>query len=433
MITTNERQEKLIDQYGALINPSKARIMREAGLGIIEGRKEGAYVWDEEGIRYIDCRDDTCVFTVGRRNAELVGVLKEALDSYDLGNNLFFSEPRVHLAQRLGQISPHQALTAVAYGVSGGEIVDFAIKLARAITGRPKVISMKNAMHGSTGFAISASQDAEITSTFGPLMPDFIQIPFNDLGALRKALDGSTACVLLEPIQANAGVKIPSDGFLSSVRQLCTEAGALMIVDEIETGLGRTGRMFAVEHEDVVPDVITIGNALSGGLSPITAAVFKPEFLKFWDEHPFLHHSTFGGSDLGCIVGLAVIDLIQKKNLAQRADELGEMFAIGFEELSQKYPQVLKEFRHAGLMMAVEFKSDAIGPQMSRDLSQFGVLASYSVDNPRTMRLSPPLTLEKEDVEFILDSFDQALAGCHSIVVPMDPDVLSGLINTIRG
>lgn len=432
MITTNERQERLIDAYGELINPAKAKLMRAAGLGIIEERKSGAYVWDQDGTRYIDCRDDTCIYNVGRKNKDLVHTLQTALQDYDLGNNRFFSEPRIHLARKLGAISPAQELTGVAYGVSGGEINDFAIKLARAITGRSKVISMKGAEHGSTGYALSASATRTQEELFGPLIPGFVQVPFGDAAALASAIDTETACVILEPIQGWAGVRSAKHGYLREVRQLCLDNGALMIADEIETGLGRTGKMFAIDHEAVVPDIMTIGNSLSGGLFPMTAALLRPEYLKFWKDHPYTHHSTFGGSDLGCIVGLETLNWIEKNRLTENANTRGEELERGFSKLKKKYPQVLRSFRRVGLLMACEFTSPSLGPQMSRDLSQFGVLASHAIEKPELMRITPSLTLTADDTEVLLSAFDRALAGCQSIVVPMDPDVLSDLIRSFQ-
>lgn len=433
MITTNERQENLIDEYGKLINPSKARIMREAGLGIIEERREGPYVWDQAGTRYIDCRDDNSLYNVGHRNPELVASLKAALGEYDLGNNLFFSEPRINLAKKLGELSPQGMLRGVAYGVSDGEINDFAIKLARARTGRAKVVALRPGTYGSTGFSTSANGIAEEAAAFGPLMPDFVHVPFDDIMALKRAVDFDTACVLLETVQSFAGLRICTPGFLKQVRALCDEVGALMIVDEVETGFGRTGHMFAIDREpDVVPDIMTVGNALGGGLFPITAAIFRSEYLEFWNDYPFVHHSSFAGSDLGCITGLAAIDYVEKKKLAKNAERMGRYLDKGFQEFVEKYPAAIRSFKRIGLMMAVEFMSDAMGPQMSRDLSQFGVLASYDFQSPDTMRILPALTINQDDAESILDGFDRALAGCNSIHAPMDPDVLGDLVRFIR-
>jgi putrescine aminotransferase len=198
MISTNERQETLIDQHASLMNPSQARQMREAGLGIIESRREGPYVWDQSGIRYIDCRQETSIYNVGRRNPTMISSLKDALDDYDIGNSMFFSEPRVHLARKLGEISPGGKLRAVTYGVSGGEINDFALKLARAQTGRKRIIAMNHGYLGSTGFAASASGDPRFRAPFEPLIPDITFVSFGSIKELKTQMSTDVACVILE-------------------------------------------------------------------------------------------------------------------------------------------------------------------------------------------------------------------------------------------
>jgi putrescine aminotransferase len=405
----NKNQEEIVQLYGKLIDPSKARIMSDTGLGHVEERREGIYVWDKDGQQYIDCRDDAGVYNVGRRNPRLIRKLKESLDTYDIGNNLFFSEPRVALAQKLGALSPGKQLTGVVYGVGGGEIVDFALKLARACTKRKKIIAMNNGYHGCTAFAVSATSSESYKKFAEPLVEDVIHVPFNDVKALKKTIDKHTACVILEPVQGQGGVMVPAENYLQEVRRLCDEYGVLMIVDEIQTGLGRTGKFFAVNHEHVVPDIITLGKGLSGGLYPITAAIFKPDLLRFWEEHPLSHLSTFGGSDLGCLVALETIKILEEENLSQKAAQAGQKFAKGFLSLQKTYPNLLKEFRHKGLIMALEFFEKEDGPEMSRRLSEVGILSEFLFYNPKIMRIMPPLIVEDEEIEAILKAFEYAL------------------------
>ena len=433
MITTTERQEQLIDLHAELLNPAQARAMREAGLGIIESRREGPYVWDQSGTRYIDCRPETSVYNVGRRNLELIETLKRALNEYDVGNSLFFSEPRIQLARKLGQISPGGELTAVTYGVSGGEVNDFALKLARAVTGRTKIIAMNDGYLGSTTFAASASGDSRFREPFGQLVPNIEYVDFGDLQALHELIDHDTACVVLETIQTLAGVRIPPPGYLAAVRKLCTEFGALLIVDEHETCLGRTGSMFAIDllGAGVVPDILTMGKSMSGGLYPISAALYRKDYLSFWEDHPFSHLSTFAGSDLGCIVALDAINYVEEHGLCAAARERGQQFARGWKLLLKKYSRALKSVRQCGLEMAVDYVNADLGPQMSRDLSQFGVLASYSAANSATMLVTPPLVVTEEDVELILEAFDRTLAGAQAIMNPQKHETLASLLASL--
>lgn len=429
MITTSERQERLLDQHAQLINPSQTKAMRDAGLGIIESQRAGPYVWDEAGTRYIDCRPETTVYNLGRRAPQMVETLKRALDEYDLGNSLFFSEPRVHLAKKLGDLAFAGALKAVAFGVSGGEINDFAMKLARAQTSRPRLIAMKGGYLGSTGFAASASGEERFRSPFEPLIPDIDFVDFGDEKALKRAISDQTAAVVLESVQMWNGVQIPPRGYLEHVRRLCDEHGALMIVDETETGFGRAGSMFAIETlaPGVVPDIMTLGQSLSGGVYPLTAAIYRQEYLKFWERYPFSHLSTFAGSDLACVVGLAAIEEIQDERLAHNAKVRGEQVAKGLQRFTKKYPAVLRSVRHLGLLIAVDYATAELGPQMSRDLSQFGVLASSLPNRTATMLITPSLIVSRDDVDAILDAFQRALAGNQSLATPMRAQSLRAL------
>jgi putrescine aminotransferase len=314
--------------------------------------------------------------------------------------------------------------------VSGSEVIDFAIKLSRALTGRKRVIAMEGGYLGSTGFAASASGDPRFRLPFEPLIPNFSHVAYGDEDVLESEMDDEVACVVLESVQTWSGVRTTPDGYFERVRELCTAHGALMIIDENETAFGRCGSTFALEKfaPGVVPDIMTLGKAMSGGLYPIAAAIYRPEYLKFWEEFPYSHLSTFAGCDLACVIGLATIDWIERHRLNTQANLRGDQLEKGMRGFAKKYPQVLKGFRSVGLLAAVDFTSDELGPQMSRDLSQFGVLASCSPEQPATMFIVPPLIVTREDVESILEAFGQALAGVHSILVPPQIDSLQSLI-----
>jgi putrescine aminotransferase len=412
MMTGKERQASIVETYGKLINPSKAKIMSEAGLGIVEEDRSGQCVWDLEQKKYFDLRDDAGVYNLGRRPKRIINKLRESLEELDIGNNLFFSEPRIELAKKLGEISPGRELTGVTYGVSGGEIVDFALKLARATTKRKKIIAMEKGFYGCTGAAVTATANKNYREPFLPLIPDFVHVPFNDIEALKKELNQEVACVIVEPIQGHAGVKLPDENYFKELRKLCDQAGALMIVDEIQTAFGRTGKFFAIEHYGVVPDIITIGKAMSGGVYPITAALYKPRLLEFWNQHPLSHLSTFGGSDLGCVVALEVINEIEEEHLMNRAKWLGGIFEEGFEELKKKYSGLIKDFRHKGLLMAIEYHDEQTGPLMSRLLAGQGILSPYTYTSPNQMRLLPTLVLSDDEARQILEIFEVTLEEC---------------------
>jgi len=403
-----ETKEQALADFAAFINPMKVRTLKSAGIDIIEGRREGACVWDLTGKRYIDCQTGSGIMNVGRRNREIVEALKEALDHYDIGVFLLCSKPKADLAKKLAEITPGD-LKCSLFGVGGGESVDAAIKIARGYTMKKEIIYAEKAYHGHTGFALSAIGRSAYKEPFEPLMPGFRMVPFGDVEAIRKTINDDTAAVLLETIQGEGGINIPPDGYLSEVRRLCDESETLLILDEIQTGFARTGRMFACEHWGVVPDIMTLAKSLGGGIYPISATVFTEEIQDFFIPHPFIHLSTFGGSDLGCLVGLATIDYIQRHRLAEHALEMGKRFQSGFDRFLKDYPELLIEVRQKGLMMGLQYTNESIGPRMTKKLAERGVLAVYTGNDPSICRLMPPLVILPEEVDAVLEALDGAM------------------------
>jgi len=406
------RQQAIAD-FARYVNPQKARILRNAGLDMLEARRAGASVWDTEGRRYVDCISSAGTFNMGRRNPELVRVLKDALDEHDLGSFFLCRRPQADLAKRLCEISPGN-LRYTMFGAGGGEANDFAIKLARGFTGKTEIISTLKAYHGHTGFALSAIGRDAYKKPFFPLVPGFRQVPYNDLEAMRAAITARTAAILLEPVQGEGGVIPARDDYLLGLRELCDRHECLLILDEIQTGLGRTGRMFCAEHAGVVPDILTLGKSLSGGLYPISATLYREELGDFLLVNPFVHLSTFGGSDLGCIVALAAIDYLIEHRLPEHAARMGERFQAGFDRLRMKYPHLLLETRRKGLMMGLQFANDSLGPRLSYQLARNSVLAIYSGNEPSVMRLMPPLVIEPGEVDLVLEALDRSFEALMS-------------------
>ena len=399
-MTSSDKQEAL-DRFATFINPQKVRIMKAAGLDIIEDKRSGPWVWDVDGARYLDCFTSAGSFNVGRRNPRVVAAAHAAIDQLDNGNFLLCSRQKAELAERLAALTPGE-LSCTMFGAIGGEAIDFAIKLARGATGRPRIVSTDNGYHGHTGFALSAGGRASFRDPFEPLMPEFVQVPFGELGALAGVVDERTAAVLLEPIQGEGGIVVPPPGYLAAVRAACDRAGALLILDEIQTGLGRTGRWWASEHEGVVPDVMTIAKSLGGSLVPISAAVFTDELREFLIPNPFIHLSTFGGSDVACAVALEVLAVIEEDGLVEHAAAMGMRLFAGLDEIAAERPDVITEVRGRGLMAGIQYAEDSFGPRMSYHLGRHGVLAIYSGNEPSVMRLMPALVIEEDEIDFLL-------------------------------
>jgi acetylornithine/succinyldiaminopimelate/putrescine aminotransferase len=397
-----------LSDFSKFIGPMKVRTMKAAGLDIIEHKREGVKVWDITGEKYIDCQTGSGIMNVGRRNPDIVEALKKALDTYDIGVFLLCSKPKADLAKKLAEITPGD-LKCTIFGVGGGEANDAAIKIARGFTMKKEIIYTQRAYHGHTGFSLSAIGRDAYKEPFEPLMPGFIMVPFGDIEAIKKAITADTAAIILEPIQGEGGINIPPDDYLPQVRKLCDDHEILLILDEIQTGFARTGKMFASEHWGVVPDIMTVAKSLGGGIYPISATIFKEEIQDFFIPHPFIHLSTFGGSDLGCIVGMAVIDYIQKHDLAGHAEKMGIRFRTGLDALLKDYPSLLLEVRQSGLMIGLQYTNESIGPRMTKKLAERGVIAIYTGNDPSICRLMPPLVITPGEVDFVLNALAESM------------------------
>jgi len=363
-------QESAIEDFETYVSPGKAKAYRLLGFDFIPSKREGVWIYDEKGNKYINCRSSGGVFNFGHRPEELVKELKDALELFDIGDHLLPSGARALLAKKLAELTPGDIQYTV-FGVGGGEAVDLAIKLARAHTQRPKIISAIGGYHGHTGFALATGEE-EFKRYFGPLAPGFVQVPFGDLKALEKEMDETTAGVIFETIPATYGIKIPPPEFFPGIRELCDKYGAIMIIDEVQAGLGRTGRLWAIEEYDVVPDIMVLAKGLSGALYPMSATCFRPYLNRFFEEHPFIHISTMGGSELGCVITLKVLELTSQPEFLAQVRKKGEIFEKGLREIQSRHPKLVKEVRVKGLMIGIEMPEEKYDYQPDRNWSGAG-------------------------------------------------------------
>jgi putrescine aminotransferase len=397
------------ENYREYVNPFALRMFKNASLDIIEGRRDGASVWDVSGEKFIDCVTGAGIFNVGRRNPEVVGALKRALDTHDMGGWISVIRERGLLAKKLAEITPGN-LKYSLFCCGGGEAIEVAIKLARGHTDRPDIICMENGYHGVTGFALPATGRDVYKKPFAPLAPGYRHIPFNDLAAAAAAVDENTAAFLLEPIQGEGGIRPADDAYLQGLRQLCDDNDMLLIFDEVQTGFGRTGKMFCAEHSGVVPDIMVLAKSLSGGVYPLSCAVFTEEISDFLMAHPFVIINSFGGTSLACLTALATIDVIETNDLPGRAEAMGARFMAGLLDLKAKYPELVLDVRGRGLMLGMEFPEDSIGPRMAYQLKQNGVISIYTFNNPRIIRIMPTLVITEDEVDTVVQAFDTSLA-----------------------
>jgi acetylornithine/succinyldiaminopimelate/putrescine aminotransferase len=323
----------------------------------------------------------------------VIDAVRAGLDHLDIGNHHLVSGWRAELAERLAATTGGR-LPGVVFGVGGGEANDLALKVARAHTGRQGVVSALGGYHGHTGLSMAAG-DAEYREPFGPNPASFEQVPFNDLAAMDGAIDDTTAAVILEPIPATLGMPLPDPGYLSAVQALCHGRGALLVLDEVQTGLGRCGSTWMWTQEDLEPDLMTTGKGLSGGIYPITATLMTAEVHAFFDEHPFVHISTFGGAELGCLAALAVLDTIEAPGFDERVNEVGRRFEDAFADLPF-------ELRRRGLFMGLKFPNEGDGMVAARDLISAGVFAVFANNDTSVLQFLPPLVVTDDEVDELI-------------------------------
>jgi acetylornithine/succinyldiaminopimelate/putrescine aminotransferase len=405
-----DEKARVMELFARHVSSGKVAFFESAGIDFVLGKREGPYLWDLAGEkRLIDCHCNGGVFNLGHRHPAVVQTLMESLGALDIGNHHLISQQRALLAQRLAELSPGGALRYTVFGVSGGEAIDLAIKVARGFTRRTKIISARGGYHGHTGLALAAG-DEKYRAPFGPPAPGFVQVPFNDVDALRHEMDADTAAVILETVPATYGIAVPDPDYLPRVRELCDQFGALFIADEVQTGLGRTGRLWGVEHYDVVPDIMVIGKGLSGGIYPITATCFRAELEAVFHPDPFIHISTFGGAEVGCPVALKVLEISSQPAFLQHVQELAGVFAEGFERLRERHPRLLVRLRQLGLMMGIEMVSPYAGPLFSKAAYDHGLLSVYANNDTRVAQLLPPLIIDEALAGEILERVDASLS-----------------------
>ncbi len=378
------------------------------------GRRQGAYLWDIDGKkRLFNLHCNGGVFNLGHRNPELIDLLKESLDELDIGNHHLISQHRAELARSLAALMPSD-LDYTVYGVGGGEAVDLAFKVARAYTGRTRIISARGAYHGHTGLALAAG-DEKYRSPFGPSAPGFCQVSFGDMAALSGAVDSDTAAVILETVPATLGIVIPPPDYLQAVRKLCHDRGILLIMDEVQTGLGRTGRLWAFEHFDIVPDIVVLGKGLSGGIYPITATILRKPLEAVFHDDPFIHISTFGGAEIGCRIARRVLEISAAPQFLEQVNLLASRFAEKIEGLRVKHSPFLVKLRQLGLMMGLELKDEICGPLLTKTAYDQDLLLIYANNDPRVCQLLPPLTMRLEEVDWVIERLDIALSAARGL------------------
>jgi acetylornithine/LysW-gamma-L-lysine aminotransferase len=367
---------------------------------VVITRGKGALVWDVNGKEYVDCTSSYGVALLGHSHPKVVEAISKQAERLISCHAGFYNDVRAELLQKIVQITP-KGLDKIFLSNSGAEAVECAIKLARKFSGKPEIIAMMGAFHGKTMGALSATWDKKYREPFKPLVPEFKHVSPDNLEKVREAITDKTAAILVEPIRGEGGVRIPPDGFLQGLREICDEKNVLLIFDEIQTSFGRTGKLFACEHWGVVPDVMCLAKPFAGGL-PIGITVAKENVMSSLKVGE--HSTTFSGSPLVCAAACAAIDVLVGEKLSERAATLGGYFKAKLEELQAKH-SIVKEVRGLGLMIGVELRFDVLNI-LIKALDR-GVLILDAGRN--VLRFLPPLVIEKEQIDKAISVLDAVL------------------------
>ncbi|KAF6246294.1 aspartate aminotransferase family protein [Nitrosopumilus sp. b3] len=362
---------------------------------------KGSHVWDVDGKEYIDCMGGYGVALVGHQNQRVNNAIKEQVDKIITVHSSLYNKTREEFLKTLIGLAP-KGLTQVHLNNSGAEAIEAAMKFARKFTGKKGMVAMKGSYHGKSFGALSLTFNPKYKKAFKPLVEKVSFASFGDIESLRSVIDEDTAFVILEPIQGESGIIVAPDGFLQDVRKLCDEKGILLIFDEIQAGLGRTGRLWASEHWDTVPDILCLAKGIAGGV-PMGATLVRPDILASMNKGE--HSSTFGGNPLSCAAGTAALKALTEDGLIENSEKMGKIFREGLEKLKENHTMI-REIRGKGLMIGIEMKFEVRDILMG--LMKKGVLMLYSGRN--ILRILPPLVISEEDITKVLHALDSVLS-----------------------
>ncbi len=374
-------------------------------FGIEVVSANGIYLKDREGKRYIDLISGIAVSNLGHQNEHIKSALLDQLNKHlhVMVFGEFSQEVQNKLAQKLASFLP-ESLNCLYVVNSGTEANEAALKLAKRATGKTRLVSFKGAYHGSTHGSLSVSGNEQKKNAFRPLLPDVMQLPYNDCDAL-DSIDHQVAGVIIEPIQGDAGVRIPSKEFMAKLRKICDEHCILLIADEIQTGFGRTGKLFAYEHFDIVPDIMTIGKAFGGGM-PIGGLVTSQKIMSLFTSNPPLGHiTTFGGHPMCCAGALAGLEVLENENIVSNVEQKGVLIETLLNH------KLIKEIRRMGLFFAIELENPAIVQKVVEGCKEKGLLSFWFLSCPESFRIAPPLIITEDEIKtscsIILEVMDQ--------------------------
>ncbi len=384
-------------------------------FSVAEWEDEGAVFCDTFGNKYIDCLGGYGVYLLGHRHPKVVAAVQSQLKRYALHSQELIDPLRGYLSKLVAMITPGDLRHSYLVNC-GTEANEMALKLARLATGKKHFIATLNGFHGKTMGSLSASGKALYREPYFPLVPGFHHVPFGDADAVEQQIRSliqageTVAGVIVEPVQGEGGVNIPPDEYFPRLRQICDTYECLLIVDEVQTGMGRTGKLFGVDHFNVVPDIMTLGKAFGGGVVPTAAMVAKPKWWGKMEENPFLlGSSTFGGNPLVCAGAIAGINTILAENIPSQAKEKGEYILANLRNLQERYSDLLVQVRGLGLLIGMQFVDNVRGFSVAKRLFAKHVLVGGTLNNATVIRIEPPAVISYEEINTVLTALDEAL------------------------
>lgn len=403
------RKRQALDRCHQYWMPGRVDTFLHWGIPVVIGRREGYRMWDIDGHELIDVHLNGGTFNLGHRHPEIVRTLVEAAAEVDIGNHHFPSEARGELAEKLAQLTPGDLCYSV-FGATGSEAIDVALRTARKATGRRKFLAIDMGYHGRVGLAGQAGDDATARYFLSDAPEEFVKVPFGDLAAAESALSrGDLAAAIIETLPATYGFPVPPSGYLAGVKAACERHGALYIADEVQTGLGRTGRLWGVETFDVTPDILVTAKGLGGGMYPISAAVLSPRVAGWLSENAWGHVSTSGGAEIGCRVASKVLDLCNAPATLENVRRMSDHLHAGLAAIQRRNPYLV-EIRRVGLVIGLKVDHPQGALHLTKALYDKGVWAMFAGYDMSVLQFKPGLLVDARLCDELLEKLEAALA-----------------------
>ncbi len=409
---TKSSTESFESSCEALFGPGILEKMKQTGRVFFESERSENTFRDETGREVLDWFSGAGIYNLGRRNPELAEALKQAVHETDQGNFPMISIEKAALAEALARFLPG-GLECSVFSVVRGETLEFACKVARGVTGRRKLLALEGGWHGQTGFALSLSTRDD-KDHYSPLIPETDIQPMKSLQALLDAIDTDTAAVIVEPIQVENHCHRLEPKWLTKIEARCKSTGALFVVDETQTGFGRSGEKFAFLESGLEPDILILGEALGGGMFPIAATVITQKVNRFMNEHPMIHLSTFGGSDIGCRVALKALEIYEREHPWDHAKEMGDHLRKELDRLAKKHVETIHSIEGTGGLFSLRFKEESLASEFVRRAAENGILLATGEVAKDTVVLRPPLQLNESEIAQAVKLLEKVLSDLES-------------------